>query len=197
MLYRITEIFRSIQGEGYWTGTPAIFVRLAGCNLQCPWCDTDHIMRIELTQAEIVHEIKHLDNGVPLIVLTGGEPTIQNLLPLVQEIKYDNLFDNKTLAIETNGTYISRVPTLIDWVTVSPKFGHINFKYNERIRGDEIKVVLDGKINPVDIHTVFAGRFDHWYIQPCSGNYQPAIQFVEENPRWKLSLQTQKILNIS
>jgi len=197
--YPVNEIFRSIQGEGYHAGTPAIFIRLAGCNLSCPWCDTDHSEKERLTAKEIlarVHALEPSSATISMVVLTGGEPTIHPLIPLLDELK------NHYVAIETNGAlpselvHLRRDRLLLDWVTISPKEEPTNeilqiFKWN----ASEIKVVLDGTYDPTIFET------DLWiapklYIQPLSEDYGPAVDFVLAHPRWKLSVQLQKVIKV-
>ena len=114
--YRVNEIFYSIQGEGFFAGTPAVFVRFSGCNLACPWCDTDHSRAEEMTHDELEAAVLELLAGHKgaIIVLTGGEPALQ----LRDD---DPLFRGFgcRVCIETNGTL--PVPAWVDWVTVSPK----------------------------------------------------------------------------
>ena len=80
---RINEIFHSLQGEGRHTGTPAVFVRFSGCNLHCPFCDTDHAVGREMSDEEIIAEVRRHD--VPLVVLTGGEPSLQLDAPFLKK----------------------------------------------------------------------------------------------------------------
>jgi len=111
---RINEIFTSIQGEGFFTGVPAVFVRTSGCNLKCSFCDTNHESGEEMSIEAILKEVAK--NNIRHIVITGGEPTLQPELPqLVEQLHAKGYF----IQIETNGT--RPVPTLIDWVTCSPK----------------------------------------------------------------------------
>ena len=97
---RINEIFHSLQGEGRHTGTPAVFVRFSGCNLHCPFCDTDHAAGREMSEEEIIVEVCRYD--VPLVVLTGGEPSLQLNAPFLKKLKEST---GATIAIETNGTH--------------------------------------------------------------------------------------------
>ncbi|NCB47384.1 7-carboxy-7-deazaguanine synthase QueE [bacterium] len=140
MSYKINEIFDSWQGEGFYTGTPCTFVRLAGCNLQCSWCDTDHKDFIKMSASEIAEKCNE-----SLVVITGGEPTIQNLLPLITCLK-DN---GKKIAIETNGT--NAIPLGFDWIAIAPKMG---VKSNREIlkTASEIKIVVDDS----DVESVVA-----------------------------------------
>ena len=144
----ICEIFYSIQGEGFHTGRPAIFIRLAGCNLKCPWCDTDHkeIMK-KMDEFEIARRVEEkvesFRNGYKiLIVITGGEPTLYNLEPLCIVLREKT--PGNVIALETNGT--QDIPhAIIDWVTVSPKL-MVHDYYNLMIKpffcGEELKVVF-------------------------------------------------------
>jgi len=195
MLYAVNDIFYSIQGEGYWTGTPAVFVRLAGCNLRCKWCDTDHTKKAELTAEQILMEIKAMvPRGIinlP-VVLTGGEPTLQELAPLTTNLKQNGF----TIAIESNGTNLKRVPNEVDWITVSPKS---DWMYSTRIKCDELKVILTDDINPEDFRlTMYA---EHYFLQPLyidsrPSNLNDVVEYVKENPVWRLSLQVHKMIGI-
>ena len=112
-MYRVNEIFYSLQGEGANTGTPAVFVRFAGCNLRCPFCDTEFDSYTEMTAAEIADEIGRFP--ADFVVLTGGEPSLQVDDALVETLHARDL----VIAVETNGT--RPLPADIDWVTCSPK----------------------------------------------------------------------------
>lgn len=183
MNLRVNEIFYSLQGEGRWTGTPACFVRLSGCNLRCPFCDTDHSAYTEMGIDEIMTEISRYP--APIVVITGGEPSLQPLDRLTEAIHKSG----RRVHIETNGT--RPVPETIDWVTCSPKDG------GEVVltRIDELKVVYQGR----DVEELYrrfrsAGSF---YLQPCSGeNIPETIDYILQHPHWTLSLQTHKISGI-
>lgn len=113
MKYPVVEIFDSIQGEGLYTGAPANFIRLAGCNLSCTFCDTYKEAKEELSPKEI---IERLGYATQIIVITGGEPTIHDLTELIQALRNVHHY---RIHLETNGTHT--VPSGIDWVSVSPK----------------------------------------------------------------------------
>jgi 7-carboxy-7-deazaguanine synthase len=202
MLYPVNEIFYSVQGEGYHSGKPAIFIRLAGCNLKCPFCDTDFSEKEKIDEKDIVNKISASlvqINYPPLIVITGGEPTIYNLIPLLKELE---MRTSSIVTIETNGTNPKQLNQLIifkliDWITVSPKF-YSNSVIESMSIADEIKIVLD-KTNPLNyIKYIKPELFDKGlvFIQPCSEDFQPALSFVLNNPKWRLSIQTQKILKV-
>ncbi|MHA1344935.1 MAG: 7-carboxy-7-deazaguanine synthase QueE [Candidatus Heimdallarchaeaceae archaeon] len=215
MLYPVNEIFYSIQGEGFYAGRPAIFIRLSGCNLKCPWCDTDHSKENQMSEIEITDTIQDLLKSCVnnpqrvLFVITGGEPTIYDLEPLTSHLK--SFFVNG-IALETNGTNLTGgILPWIDWITVSPKFmdcvhGKSTEEYflalglDKIIIGDEIKVVFEPGID-IELITVLpvllSKSFDHFYIQPCSNDFEPAIKFVKENPGWNLSVQIHRLINIS
>jgi len=208
MLFPINEIFYSLQGEGFYTGCPAIFIRLAGCNLKCPWCDTDHKVTRKMDEVQIGDEIQSILKGFSFgrdfirIVLTGGEPTIYQWEAIIS-----HLFHTipNPLAIETNGSNVihsDRRDLWSLWTTVSPKLMIDDCeKYfeNPYWGGSELKVVMEPGLDTKrlqELYFILRHRFTHFYIQPCSGDNIPAVNFVKENPQWKLSLQTQKILAI-
>lgn len=193
---RINEIFYSIQGEGFYTGKPAVFIRFAGCNLKCPFCDTDFKEYTEMTEDEIINEI----NKYPSchVILTGGEPTLQ-----ITQSFIDKLHGNhKYIMIETNGT--NEINYNIDWITCSPK----NLYTKSRIKlteASEVKVVMDDKINEEDLLSLEDSIISlNYYIQPCDTRdkernkkiIERCINFIKAHPIWSLSLQTQKILNV-
>ena len=114
---KINEIFYSLQGEGHNTGTPAVFIRFSGCNLQCSFCDTDHTYGTQMSDEQIIAEVKRYPQA-QLIVLTGGEPSLFIDSDFITVLKH---VTGATIAIETNGT--NPLPPEIDWVTLSPKTG--------------------------------------------------------------------------
>ena len=114
---RVNEIFYSLQGEGFHTGTAAVFVRLSGCNLQCPFCDTRHEEGIEMSEEEILLQVSEYESD--MVVITGGEPAIQITESLVDKLHQIGKF----VAVETNGTL--PLPSNIDWITVSPKNAYL------------------------------------------------------------------------
>lgn len=189
---KVNEIFYSIQGEGAHTGTPAVFIRFSGCNLKCDFCDTNHRGGQTYTEDEIVQEVANF--AANLVVVTGGEPGLQLTQSLVDKINALG----KHVAVETNGT---RPLPRVDWITVSPKQAYVGESGKPILTlANEVKVVYDG-VHPVEDFGIAA---THYYLQPCdTGNEErnkeiikEAIQFVKDNPKWKLSLQTQKILNV-
>ena len=191
--YLINEIFYSVQGEGRWTGRPAIFIRFSGCNLRCPFCDTDFSKKVPMSIDEILAKISEWKQ-CRFIVLTGGEPTLQVDREFV-EILHGYGY---TVAIETNGT--REVMPNIDWITVSPKAAYVENGKVWVTYADEVKVVYDG------VHEVsdFDIQANYFYVQPCDTAdpvknekiIRDCVAFIKENPKWSLSLQTQKILKV-
>ena len=188
--YRINEIFYSIQGEGSFAGTPAVFVRFSGCNLACPWCDTDHSHAEEMTRETLENAVRGLLAGHDgaIIVLTGGEPALQlhDDEPLFQGFA-------RRICIETNGTL--PVPGWIDWITVSPK----NELKPIVPRPDELKFVFEPEHIPYYLSMQEAGCVK--YIQPLArkdgtNNLPEAVDFVLAHPRFKLSVQLHKIIGV-
>ena len=194
--YPINEIFYSLQGEGYHTGTPSVFVRLSGCNLACDFCDTQHQQGTLMTAAQIVEEV----NAYPLarlVVLTGGEPSLYVDEALIHALKSHT---GKIITIETNGT--RPLPDDIDWVTLSPKDAFAGGNAHPCIltRCDELKVVYMGQDLAQYNHIVATHRF----LQPCFTpdasqrqiNLQQCVEAVLGHPGWRLSLQTHRVLGI-
>lgn len=186
---RVNEIFYSLQGEGYFTGTPAVFVRLSGCNLQCDFCDTDHGPYTEYTEEEIVGQVA----GYPAahVVLTGGEPTLQLTALLVDRLHEAGKF----VQIETNGTRPLPEGCRVDWITCSPKDRPVV------LTGvDELKVVFRGQ--DMSVYEDMPARV--YSLQPCDMKDEAmnaryvcgAIDYIKRHPKWRLSLQTHKLLNI-
>ncbi len=183
--YRINEIFYSLQGEGYFTGTPSVFIRFSGCNLHCSFCDTDFSAYTEMTANEILSAVQALTNDHRVhIVLTGGEPTLQ-----LDSVLIDALHETgKMICLETNGT--RPIPSGIDWVTCSPKQdATISLSYT-----DELKVVFTG----VDVEPLRnAIPATHYFLQPCScSNTAEVVAYIKQHPWWHLSLQTHKYIDI-
>ena len=205
---RVNETFISLQGEGHFTGTPAFFLRLSGCNLRCPFCDTKHQSFSEMSEEEIVAEAsRHLPRH---IVITGGEPALQLTQSLVDKLHQAGFF----IQIETNGTL--PLPDGIDWVTCSPKA--LKVLSNSPLKGekpgmglkiDELKVLYKGEgDNPERLLESLPfggdGGGPRLYLQPLDTGdaeqnraiLRSCIDYILQHPRWRLSLQTHKLLDI-
>ena len=194
-MYRVNEIFYSLQGEGFWTGTPMVFLRLSGCNLKCPFCDTEHGAFREMTAEEIVREMQAYGCGRACV--TGGEPSLQLDKELVDAL-HDAGF---RIHVETNGT--RPLPEGVDWVTLSPKTDVPGLKGDGTVvleKADEVKVVYAGGVD--EKWAAFPAEWH--FLQPCDvGDPEKnrailaeTIDHVRRNPLWRLSLQTHKLMNI-
>ncbi len=209
MSYSVKEIFYSLQGEGLRAGRPAVFCRFAGCNLWtgraqdrahavCRFCDTDFVgtdgtLGGKFARAgELAARIASLwpaGQAHRYVVLTGGEPLLQVDRDLVQAL-HGQEFE---IALETNGTLA--VPDGIDWICVSPKAGA---EWVQR-SGHELKLVYPQPGLMPD--AVGSPDFQHFLLQPMDGpqrlaHTQAAIAYCQAHPRWRLSLQTHKLLDI-
>lgn len=209
MSYSVKEIYLTIQGEGFHTGKHAVFCRFSGCNLWtglekdrkkaiCNFCDTDFVGTDGINGSkypnaeQLANEIDKVwdkDINEKFVVFTGGEPLLQldkQLVDLLHKKKFK-------VAIETNGTILP--PENIDWICVSPKQGaDFNLKY-----GNELKLVYPQKgLEPKNFKHL---NFDHFFLQPMDGkdlqrNILQSVSYCIENPLWRLSLQTHKIMGI-
>ncbi|MGD0346192.1 MAG: 7-carboxy-7-deazaguanine synthase [Terracidiphilus sp.] len=210
-MYSVKEIFYTLQGEGANTGRAAVFCRFAGCNLWsgrepdrasaiCQFCDTDFAdtngpgggkftSAEELTAAV---EEKWPDSDAPgkrFVVCTGGEPLLQLDSALIDALHAHGF----KIAVETNGTIAA--PPGLDWICVSPKAGA---ELQQRT-GDELKLVYpQAGADPAAFESL---QFRHFFLQPMDGpnriaNMQAALQYCLDHPRWRLSLQTHKLLGI-
>lgn len=189
-LLRVNEIFYSLQGEGHFTGTPAVFVRLSGCNLRCPFCDTDHHASVGMTYSQVVGRVAAFPSRH--VVVTGGEPSMQLTDAFIDALHAAGCF----VQVETNGTL--PLPPSVDWVTCSPKDAPVVL---DRI--DELKVVYSEQ--PMDGYAPLMAIAAEWRLQPCDvpgdpaaseRNLRAAIAYTLANPRWRLSLQTHKLISI-
>jgi 7-carboxy-7-deazaguanine synthase len=207
-MYAVKELFYTLQGEGAHTGRPAVFCRFAGCNLWtgreadratavCQFCDTDFVgigpdgARFDTPQA-LARAVSTLwPAGQPnaYVVCTGGEPLLQLDAPLVEAFHTEGF----EIAIETNGTQLP--PNGIDWICVSPK-ANADLLLTS---GDELKLVYPQDHGDPERYDTLA--FDHFYLQPMDGpslaeNTQRAIDYCLHHPRWRLSLQSHKLVGL-
>ena len=212
MTYSVKEIFYSLQGEGAHTGRPAVFCRFTGCNLWsgreedrndavCSFCDTECVGIDGIaggkfdnagSLAEAVRTLWPNETSSrvrPYVICTGGEPLLQLDTALLDALHLQGF----EVAVETNGTLAA--PVGLDWICVSPKAG------SELVltQGDELKLVYpQNELRPYQFEEL---KFRHFYLQPMDGpelqqNTQKTIDYCLRNPRWRLSLQTHKIVGI-
>lgn len=222
MTYRINEIFETLQGEGTFTGVPSIFIRLQGCPVGCPWCDTQHTWETRaedevsvatmmakadatsqwaaMSASDILAEISKQGYQAKHVVITGGEPAMFDLLPLANALEAQGL----QLQIETSGTFELKV-TEGTWVTVSPKLdmpGGYLVRADAMARANEIKhpIAMQKHIDALD------ALLAH---NPVRDDVQICLQPISQRPRatelamqtciarnWRLSVQLHKYLNI-
>lgn len=213
MVYSVKEIFMTLQGEGCHAGRPAVFLRFSGCNLWnglekdrafavCQFCDTDFVgtdgmnggkykTATELAQAVLAQWTGGQDYRY--IVITGGEPLLQldtNLTQALHDLNFK-------IAIETNGTIkpSDEILNSIDWICMSPKAN----SDIQLFAGHELKFVYpQDNFSPEIFENL---KFQHFYLQPKDDknqidNIQKAVAFCQKNPKWHLSLQTHKLINI-
>lgn len=187
-MYSVNDIFFSLQGEGFHTGRAAVFVRFAGCNLRCPWCDTDFSHHTPMTAEQIAERVfSYSTDPRTLIVLTGGEPSLQVDSALLSVLHRHH----QTITIETNGTH--PIPDDIDWITLSPKADSTVVL----TRADELKLVYDDQPVEAIQQWLTAIPARHYFLQPCScRNTDAVVAFILAHPQWQLSLQTHKYIHI-
>lgn len=190
----INELFYSLQGEGYHTGRPAVFIRFSGCNLRCPFCDTQHQSGREMSEAEIVAAASAFP--ARFAVLTGGEPSLFVTERLVEKLHEAGFF----VAVETNGTHA--LPASIDWVTLSPKDAFTGAAGRLQLNCcNELKVVFTDAADFTPYENI---RAEHRFVQPCDTGddernsliLKAATAYCLAHPTWRLSLQTHKIIGV-
>lgn len=212
-MYTVKEIFYTLQGEGFHTGRPAVFCRFSGCNLWtgleadrheavCKFCDTDFVGvgpdggKFAAAGDLAAHvaslwPLDHAGGSKPYVVCTGGEPLLQLDEPLVAAFHAAGF----EVAVETNGTQIP--PAGLDWICVSPKANAALRLFN----GDELKLVypqVEGEAQPECFEHL---GFRHFSLQPMDGpdlseNVRRTVEYCLAHPKWRLSLQTHKLLGL-
>jgi organic radical activating enzyme len=190
-MIQLSEVFYSIQGEGAWTGTPAVFVRLAGCNLACAFCDTDYAARLFAGVDDVVAMVREAGGECPMVVLTGGEPLAQADAPaLIDALRRDG----RRVHVESNGTIFTDLPDDV-WLCVSPK-ERVDARMAER--ANEAKLIVDRRI-PDEHLALFASK-PTILLQPEGNkpaNVALALEYAKANPaRFRLSLQTHKFIGV-
>jgi organic radical activating enzyme len=193
----VMEYFYSIQGEGLFTGEAAFFIRLAGCNVGCHWCDVKESWNKNkhpvLEVSQLTKEAKN--SGAPMVIITGGEPTMYPLKKLTRALKRKNL----SVHLETSGFY--NIDGEFDWICVSPKKRKPPLKESLQ-KANELKVVV---YNKDDLH--WAEKNAREVKKECKLFLQPEwskveitnlwiTEYVKSHPKWRISLQTHKYLNV-
>ncbi|HUS33236.1 MAG TPA: 7-carboxy-7-deazaguanine synthase QueE [Kofleriaceae bacterium] len=200
--YLVKEMFGpTLQGEGAHAGRPCVFLRFAACNLECPWCDTDFAPdgAVRYDASEIVSRLLELDvHRARMVVVTGGEPTLQWDQPLSDAIHAADF----RIHMESNGT---RVPNgTVDWLTVSPKpqFHPTSITLANDVPVSELKVVVDDTVDAAVLDR-YAEKYrcEHYFAQPCMNDEYPrhlarTIELVQSRPRWRLSVQMHKVIGV-
>lgn len=192
--YKVNEIFYSLQGEGRWTGRAAVFLRMSGCNLACPFCDTDFRHGELMSQQAIIERCKMIGGDCKFVVITGGEPTLQVDDCLINALHQEGYY----VAMETNGT--RPYPSQVDWVTCSPKVSFTTHADLHITHANELKLIYDDEHEVSDLGVIA----DYKYLQPCDVGIPQrnalilahCIDYIKQHPEWQLSLQTHKLLGI-
>jgi len=199
--YKVNELFFSLQGEGHWAGHRVLFLRLAGCNMSCPYCDTRHQDGEDVTLPALIERVDllHDEHGVETVVVTGGEPFLQLDEALVKALGKDC---GMVVHVETNGS-LPPPSREIDWITVSPKVPYAQVVENFRSAGiDELKVVLapGEQLHPFPWGDMDCERAELQFVSPqFRGDVCPAesmewaVKQVLDHPEWALTMQAHKI----
>ena len=195
-MYELVEIFESLQGEGRNTGRPCVFVRFAGCNLACPWCDTDVRPRFRQSLDELVREVSAYK--ARSVILTGGEPTLQPAMDaLVDALKAQGFW----IAVETNGLLAPAWLDRVDYVACSPKAEFaVRYEAEGVLRqADEVRVVASSE-DVVDFARAIRARIaaTDYYVSPCERegqvDFATAKAVLSRLDGWSLSVQLHKLL---
>ena len=192
----LMEEFYTIQGEGYHTGTAAYFIRIGGCDVGCHWCDVKESWNAELhppTATDVI--VANAKNSAETVVITGGEPLMWDMTAITSKLKSENL----KVHIETSGAY--PLSGFWDWICLSPKKNKLptTLVYDN---ANELKVIIHNKhdfifaeeqANKVNSKAIL-------FLQPEWSKKEEMtpliVEYVMKNPKWRISLQTHKILNI-
>lgn len=196
--YPIVETFHSLQGEGFWAGTSAVFMRLGGCDVYCDFCDTKESWVAKHHPQRSTTEIAQLiaQTPVAIAVITGGEPLMHNLTPLTEAIK--SFVPHIPLHLETSGAHPRSGD--FDWITLSPKtFKPPHPSAYEQVQ--ELKVVVTGAsdLEWAELQSSHVDSRALRYLQPEWGNgvaQELVLDYILAHPRWHLSLQSHKFLGV-
>jgi len=203
-MLKVNEVFCSIQGEGFWTGTPAVFIRLSGCNRKCSFCDTKHEEGEYLYVKDILEQIP---SNYKHVIITGGEPCLQGegLIELVDAIDHNQVMTH----IETNGDFVDILRELHTvynvWITVSPKGNIGDIPWEGYTIADELKFVMRDEGDLYHPHNAYAGLArtklkTPIFLQPVSQDEEATWLCFKECLRYpdkfRLSLQMHKFINV-
>ena len=194
--YPIVETFHSVQGEGYWTGVNAFFIRLGGCDVHCPWCDTKHSWNPSRHPQKSTQELAQEAIAVnpAIVIITGGEPLMHDLCPLTTTFRNAGI----QIHLETSGAH--PYSGNFDWVTFSPK----QFKAPDAsiyCHTNELKVVVTNEydLKWAEQQAALIPQSALCYLQPewnSPKSKKLIFKYVLKHPQWRISLQTHKLLEI-
>ncbi|WP_185866185.1 7-carboxy-7-deazaguanine synthase QueE [Blattabacterium cuenoti] len=199
--FPIKEFFYSIQGEGHYYGIAAYFIRFEGCNIKCDWCDTKESWEIKkndfISIHKIIDNIRNKNHTVKNIVITGGEPMMWDLYPLTKILKKKGY----RIHVETSGSYPIK-EKYMDWITISPKKIKLPLAENYK-KTNELKIIISNEkdflfAEEQAIHVKTTNCF--LFLQPewthLVDILPKIISYIKKNPKWRISLQIHKMLNI-
>ncbi|MEN9870404.1 MAG: hypothetical protein RLZZ171_1392 [Cyanobacteriota bacterium] len=194
--YPVVETFHSLQGEGYWTGVNAFFIRLGGCDVHCPWCDTKHSWNPQRHPHQSAQDLTLIAQAVnpAIVIITGGEPLMHDLFPLTTALKNVGL----QVHLETSGAHL--LTGDFDWITFSPK----QFKAPHPSiydRASELKVVVTSEydLKWAEQQARLVPKSTLCYLQPEWNSPESKsliFDYILQHPQWRISLQTHKLLDI-
>ncbi|MEL6580408.1 MAG: 7-carboxy-7-deazaguanine synthase QueE [Cyanobacteria bacterium J06621_12] len=194
--YPVVETFHSLQGEGYWAGVNAFFIRLGGCDVHCPWCDTKHSWNPQRHPQQSATDLATAAQAVnpAIVIITGGEPLMHDLMPLTTALKSQGLQTH----LETSGAHPFSGD--FDWVTFSPK----QFKAPHSsiyAHASELKVVVTGEydLKWAKQQAALVSESVLCYLQPewnSPSSKSLIFDYILQHPQWRMSLQTHKLLEI-
>ena len=194
--YPIVETFHSLQGEGYWSGVNAFFIRLAGCDVRCPWCDQKESWNgkryPQIQVKDLLTEVEFANPAI--VVITGGEPLLHNLAPLTITLREKQV----KVHLETSGSHA--FSGNFDWVTFSPKtYKQPHPSIYDRL--DELKVVIaeEKDLEWAELEASKITSTPVKYLQPewnTPGSQQLVFEYIKKHPQWRLSLQIHKFIGV-
>ena len=194
--YPVVETFHSVQGEGSHTGVSAFFIRLGGCDVHCPWCDTKESWNAkrhpQITVTELAAQVQQAQPAIAII--TGGEPLMHDLTPLTTAIKEHNI----PVHLETSGSH--PFSGNFDWVTFSPKqFLAPHFSIYPHVNEIKVVVVNEYDLKWAEQQAALVPSEAVKYLQPewsTAKSKDLIFNYVLKNPQWRISLQTHKLLQV-